>query len=89
MNDTKTDIIKCDDEIVKPFHEHTGENQLSILIAHRYAYERAGIDRDLQTFMRLFNLGNPVCAVSLKMGYARVEPESVDIMKVLFRNYLF
>lgn len=87
-SETKTDIIKADDEIVKNFHDHTGEDQLSIIIAHKYHYERAGFNRELQLFMRLFNLGNPKCTVSKKMGYARVEQESVDVMRVIFRNYL-
>jgi len=76
-------------EKIAQFSELDNTEQLAVVLAHKGIYDRVGLVRPADTFMRLFNLGNPTCAINSETKQCRVEGEdSVNVMRLLFREYL-
>lgn len=69
----------------------TEEQEKLIVVCHAEGFRKSGANVSLEGLQRLFNLGKPKIVVGTKEGqikYSRVHKDSVDVMKIITKNYL-
>lgn len=88
MGDIKTNT---DLETTKLWHELNDFEQGCMVFSHADKFRKGGINVSNDRVARLLELGTPKCVFAYKEGkiqYYRIHSDSIEVMKVLFNNYL-
>ncbi|HEY3406446.1 MAG TPA: hypothetical protein VGK59_23825 [Ohtaekwangia sp.] len=82
MNKLQESLIKPDEKVYK-WYELSADRQQVVALVHAKAFKCSP-----KKMLTLFEIGRPTIVFGPQHNYCRIHPESVDVMKVITKQYL-